>query len=231
MTTNFTTITNNELQDKYPEVHYYINSYYPVGLRKDDEKYSSFFGIQQLDSQTKSQIADKVSYKRIWELGFISKLKSSLKSKEILSTTAGLVPSFSGVIKLKETETYKTELHFYKSLINNYYSIEILDINKRKKIIHPILGEKIIIGIDTITVSPEGEYKALFNRLLEFIENEFSDSKFVPYIFDTIKVEGLEIRHKLGKNCTISDALFQKYSSYDESINLIGDIRFKLEHI
>ncbi|WP_298903184.1 hypothetical protein [uncultured Psychroserpens sp.] len=221
MKIKYTTITNNELLDAYPQVHYDLNYYYSIGNIESDKK--------ALSEKINNSIVNKTYYKDHWENGFIAKLKSHLDIQEIYPTTAGLVPNFSGVIKLREDGNFKTELHFYKSLINDYFTIEILELNTHKKVVHPILGEKTIVGVDTITVSPIGKYKDLFHQVLKCISQEYETSKFIPYVFDTIRLEGLNLKYKQEKNCTISSALFQKYSVYNDTIEVIGDVEFGLE--
>ncbi len=224
-------ITNNEFLESFPEIHYFINKHYPIGLKKDSEKYNTYSGIKKLNKKIYDNIVNSNIHDEKWINGFIDKLKSKLDMDNIFSTTAGLVPNLSGVIKIKETLNNVTELHFHKSLINNYFTIEILEIDKFKEITHPILGKKMTIGISSITTSPFGEYEDLFLKVYNSINEQFNESKFIPYIFDLIRIKGLEVPYKNDLDVTISGALFQKYSTYDNSVSLIGDINYKIDQL
>lgn len=225
------TITNAELQENYPEVHHYLNYFYPIDKDQEYEDCSTFPGLIELRNKINNSIVHSNNYQTNWENGFIKSLKNKLGITNILSSTAGLVPNLSGLIKLREESTKKIELHFYKSLINDFFTIEILEISSLKEIVHPVLGKKKTIGINSITTSPTGTFKNLFLDVYQSIVKSYPNAKFVPYIFDLIKIEQLYVPHKNVLNATVSDALFQKYSSYNNSIKIIGDIEYQINKL
>lgn len=225
------TISKNEFSSIYPIFFNDLIEYYPILIKKKNSIDYNNSIVDNLETIIKDEILNNENYLKNWSNGFLLNMKKKLNLEDVYPTTAGFVPNLSGMIKLKVFDNIRIELHFYKSLINNYFNIEILKINTKKKIIHKILGEKIIIGIDEIIVSPENEYKTIFEDVLDLFYNEFENSVFVPYYFDLIRIKNFKVVHKLEDNATISDAFFQKYSKFDESITVIGDIYYKLETI
>ncbi len=56
--------------------------------------------------------------------------------------------------------------------------------------------------------------------------------KFLPYIFDLYKINNLDVSYKSNnEDVTVAGAFFQKYSSYDESITIIGDINYEIDRL
>ncbi len=124
MRNKFVNITIDNLSDNFSEISDCIKKYYPIGLTKEDENYFSYSGIVALNKIIKKN-SKKNYYEKEWDIGFLEKLKLKLNFQDIFGTTAGLVPNFSGVVRLKNTLESRTELHFYKSLIGNYFTIEV----------------------------------------------------------------------------------------------------------
>lgn len=212
----------------HPQIHQCIKKYYPIGLTREHKDYFDYSGIKELNTIIQKNILDDYYYKKEWEEGFINELKLKLNFQNVRGTTAGLVPNFSGAITLES----RTELHFYKSLIGNYFTIEILENIHPKEISHPIFGNRKIWAVENIITSPIGKYKSLFETVHQFIIDKYSDAKFLPYIFDLYKVKLLDVPYKSdGEEVTIAGAFFQKYSSYNDSINIIGDIKYEIDRL
>ncbi|MFC5979097.1 hypothetical protein [Flavobacterium salmonis] len=222
----------DNLLPEYPKVSHCIKKYYPIGITRENKDYFDYSGIKELNAIIEKNILDDDYYKKEWDEGFINELKLKLNFQDIRGTTAGLVPNFSGVITLEKTLESRTELHFYKSLIGNYFTIEILENIHSKEISHPIFGNRKIWAIENIVTSPVGKYKSLFERVYQLIIEKYNEAKFLPYIFDLYKVKLLDVPYKSdGEEVTIAGAFFQKYSSYNDSINIIGDIKYKLDEL
>ncbi len=133
---------------------------------------------------------------------------------------------------LKNTLESRTELHFYKSLIGNYFTIEVLENIHQKEISHPIFGKRKIWAIENIIVSPIGEYEEVFLKVYQAIIEKYKEVKFIPYFFDLYKVNNLDVPYKSnGEEVTIAGAFFQKYSSYNNSINIVGDIKYEIDKL
>lgn len=229
---DFIKINIEELSDTISEIRDCIKKYYPVGLTREDENYFSYPGIIELNEIIKKNIVDDEYYKKEWDVEFIEKLKTTLNFQDIRGTTAGLVPNFSGVVRLKNTLESRTELHFYKSLIGNYFTIEILENIHRKEISHPIHGKREIWIPESIIVSPVGEYADYFIKVYQSIVEKYSEAKFLPYSFDLYKINNLEVPYKSdGEGVTIAGAFFQKYSSYNNWITVVGDINYEMDKL
>ncbi len=225
-------IEREKLLKNFPEIYNQIEKYYGFDNNGKDSA-RLFSDFPKLDNLIQKFIVDNETYMNFWENGFIKKLKEKVSSREIFATTAGFVPNLSGVIKLNTSlsKRYSTELHFYKSLINNYFSIEVLEIDNQKEINHSVLGKKNVIDVCKITVSPVGEFKSLFLDVYELLNSEFDDSKFIPFYFDLMKVKGLNTIGDKNVNETVSQAFFRKYSKFDETRNVIGDINYKIDKL
>ncbi len=229
---DFIEINIDDLSDNFSEVSDCIKKYYPIGLKREDEKYSSYSGIKELNQIIQKNIVDDEYYKKEWNSSFLDKLKVTLDFQDIRGTTAGFVPNFSGVVMLKNTLESRTELHFYKSLIGNYFTIEILENIHRKEISHPIFGKREIWIPESIIVSPVGEYADYFIKVYQSIVEKYSEAKFLPYSFDLYKINNLEVPYKSdGEEVTIAGAFFQKYSSYNNWITIVGDINYEIDKL
>ncbi|QOG04817.1 hypothetical protein [Flavobacterium sp. MDT1-60] len=229
MNNKFVNINIDDLSHNFSEISDCIKKYYPIGLTSEDENYFSYSGIVALNKIIKkNSIVDY--YEKEWNIGFLEKLKSNFP--DVYGTTAGLVPNFSGVVRLKNTLESKTELHFYKSLIGNYFTIEVLENIHSKEISHPLFGKRKIWAIENIIVSPVGDYEEVFLKVYQSIVDKYKGVKFLPYIFDLYKVNDLYVPYNSNnKEVTIAGAFFQKFSSYDESITIIGDINYHINRL
>jgi len=98
---DFIKINIEDLSDNISEIRDCIKKYYPIGLKRGDEKYSSYSGIKELNQIIQKNIVDDEYYKKEWDVGFIEKLKTKLNFQDIRGTTAGCVPNFSGAVLLK----------------------------------------------------------------------------------------------------------------------------------
>lgn len=221
-----------QLLDKHPEIYNCINKYYPIGLTRDDENYFSYPGIKVWNEIVEKNIFQAENHKKEWKTGFLENLKQKLDFKNVVDTTMGLVPNFSGIIELKDNLNSRTQLRFYKSLIGNYFTIEVLENIHLKEISHPIFGKRKIWAIESIITSPVGEYEEIFLKVYESIVEKYKNAKFLPYIFDLYTINDLDVPYKSnGEEITVAGAFFQKYSSYDDSINILGNINYEINKL
>lgn len=229
---DFIRVNIDDLSDNISEIRDCIKKYYPIGLKRGDEKYSSYSGIKELNQIIQKNIVDDEYYKHEWNNDFLDELKVTLDFQDIRATTAGLVPNFSGVVMLKNTIESRTELHFYKSLIGDYFTIEVLENIHLKEISHPIFGKKQIWIPESIIVSPIGEYEDIFLKVYQSIVEKYNEAKFLPYSFDLYKINNLEVPYKSdGEEVTIAGAFFQKYSSCNNWITIVGDINYEMDKL
>ena len=226
-------ITQNYLLNNFPEIHRHIKEYYPLGIKSSSLEYKNFSGIKKLEKLINTNIVNTDYYEKFWTNGFLKKI-SEITGYDASGATYGIVPNYGGKIIIKETEKYKIELQFYLSLIGNYYSVQIIKIDKKynSTIFNniPKFGPKII----KIIVSPkEGYYSELFSEIELLIENQFSKSKFLPYYFDTKKLNGLDVFHEYSTDLCdpISKAFFNKGINTDENVEIIGNINHKLSKL
>jgi len=225
----FLNISIDDLSDSFSEISDCIKKYYPIGLTREDENYFSYSGIAVLNEIIKKN-STKGYYEKEWNNGLLEKLK--LDFHDISGTTAGLVPNFSGMIRLKNNFESRTELHFYKSLIGNYFTIEVLENIHLKEISHPVFGKRKTWAIENIIVSPVGEYEEVFLKVYQSIVEKYKGAKFLPYIFDLYKINNLDVPYKSSnEEVTIAGAFFQKFSSYENSITVIGDINYEIDRL
>ncbi|WP_433777758.1 hypothetical protein [Flavobacterium anhuiense] len=229
MNKKFVNINIEDLSENFSEISNCIKKYYPIGLTREDENYFSYSGIVALN-EIINKYSEEDYYEKEWNRGFLEKLK--LDFHDIAGTTAGLVPNFSGVIRLKNTLESRTELHFYKSLIGNYFTIEVLENIHLKEISHPVFGKRKTWAIENIIVSPVGEYEEVFLKVYQLITKKYKGVKFLPYVFDLYRITNLDVPYKSNnEEVTIAGAFFQKFSSYDKSITIIGDINYEIDRL
>jgi hypothetical protein len=226
-------INTVQLLDNCPELYDCLNKYYPIGLTRDDENYFSYPGIKVWNEIVEKNIFQAENHKKEWKTGFLENFKKKLDFKNVVDTTMGLVPNFSGIIELKDNLNSRTQLRFYKSLIGNYFTIEVLENIRPKEISHPIFGKRKIWEIENIITSPVGEYETLFLKVYEAFIEKYEGIKFIPYIWDIYLLNDLDVPHTSnpGEEVSVAGAFFKKHSKYDDSINILGDIKYEINKL
>ena len=209
--------------------------YYPIGLKSVDDKYSSYIGQKNLKRLIKNNIENSENFKLRWTNGFLKKV-SQETNYHVLGATFGLVPNYGGKIILKQSDDlrFSTEIHFFVSLINNLYSIQIVYSDKFTTYEREFLSDITGYGINKIIVSPiDNEFGELFLKLENLIKENFLDAKFLPFRFDLIKLNKFEVPYEYSKDfCTqISKAFFHKGKLMHEKTLIIGNIDYKIDEL
>ena len=224
---------NIDLRDNYPNVSYYLNQYYPIGISKNDKRYADYSGMKCLSDLIERNILNPENFNKTWQKGFLNELSNEI-SFDVTGATYGLAPNFGGKILLDESEdlSRSTELLFFVSLLTNYFSIQIVEKNKFNVYEHNILGKKTGWGIDRIFVSPvQNDYLEMFKKVESFIFNKLQDSKFLPFIFDKIRIKKFEVPYKEEKDCSVSSGFFNKGFSIKENSEIIGDVKYRINEL
>ncbi|BCY28369.1 hypothetical protein [Flavobacterium okayamense] len=213
----FTEIEISSIKNKFPLIFNVLNIYY-----------ESNNGIDLINDKIEKNILNLENFNKIWKNDCFDKIEDLLKLK-VINATHGLVPNVGGKIILKNTIEESFELHFFYSLLDNFYSIQIVKIGKIN-VYHPYLNIfKKGIGIKEIIVSPhENEFIDIFNKVDLFLKNKFKDSYFVPFYFDLLRIKDFKVFYKDEINfSTISDCFFHKGFVFDFECKIIGDFNYK----
>lgn len=222
---------NETLEKNYPSVFSHLHKFYTIQISKKEKL--NYKKNELLNEVINKNIIENSTYQKQWKNIFINKL-SKIINYEIIDATHGLSPNFGGRIILNKSEDNKKnkELFFFISFITNYYSIQIVNFDKYI-ISNKYFSNKEAFGIKKIIVSPlENENENLFKEIEEFICNTIDNAKFLPFKFDTIKIENFQVPYKYVKDySTISDGFFNKGLIFHEETEIIGDIEYKIDNI
>lgn len=155
---------------------------------------------------------------------------------DVIGATYGLVPNYGGKVLLEQSDDlrYSTELYFFVSLINNFYSIQIVYSDKYSTFKRDFLPDITGYGIKKIIVSPINEHFGdAFSQIDEMIKSKFDNSIFLPFRFDVTKLENFEVPYSPSLDfCTqISKAFFHKGIQLNEQTEIIGDIDYKIDGV
>ncbi|UJH90454.1 hypothetical protein LZ575_16760 [Antarcticibacterium sp. 1MA-6-2] len=129
---------------------------------------------------------------------------------------------------------YPIELHYYVSLLNNYFSIQLVETGSMMHFPKKYVPNSFGTGTKKITVSPvPGPYQSLFLELENYLAANLTDGVFIPFIFDTLQLEGFQVAYKecVEDECFISDAFFHKLFTTHFKTEIIGDIKYKIQDI
>lgn len=221
-------ITIKELKKKYPNLANTIDYYYPIGIKMEDPIYKEYVGNQILNSIIEENILNNEIFVSRWEKDFLGELEKRINRK-IIGATLGLVPNIGGLIELYESDDLCElhQIHFYVSLIKNYYSIQFVKSNKYMKHQRGNIGW----GAEELIVSPvDNYYKELFLEIENYIREKLPDAKFLPYSIECLKLEGLQVNYSVLEDCEIGRGFFHKFFAY-EAKKVIGDINYRIEEI
>jgi hypothetical protein len=223
-------ITNNELKKTYPKLGKIINYYYPIGIKNEDPSYNEYIGILSLKGKIENNILNNEVFISKWDKDFFGELEKRINCK-VVGATLGLVPNVGGFIELYQSEDlrYYHQLHFYVSLINNYFSIQFAKTDKYMVYSNGNIGW----GIEELVVSPvDGYYKKLFLEIENYIRESFPNAKYLPYSIDRLKLNGLQVTYSILENCEIGRAFFHKFlPDLNEPKKIIGDINYRINEL
>lgn len=211
--------------DKYGfwEIYETIKRFYPIGiLREDGGFYNTYHGLKELQELISDNIVNDKNFKKRW-VGFTNQIKTKT-SQKIIGTTYGRYPSFSSYIELEKKSfndvTRLKELHFFVSLLGNFYTIIGQDRNEIKSDKYPFRTTNCLI------VSPEGDYEKSFKLLCERIENHFAGYRFVPFNICVQKIIGLDA--SVSNSSDVDDLIFNAlFTGFDLGGQILGNIYYK----
>ncbi|MDF4202620.1 hypothetical protein PXD56_06630 [Maribacter sp. SA7] len=216
-----------------------IQKYYPIGIKKNQEFdiYRNYKGIQELENLLLDKIGpENTNYNKNWE-SFIERISKEL-GKKILGTIYGIVPSYSAFLSLEtegnEDRWKSKELHFSVSHLGKFYQVYGIEKSVRKSVIIGD-GEELSYQTENLTkivVSPVGEYKNYFERIENYITEEFREYRLVPFKIGQTIIDGLQILHMDNEKCSINMALFNDFVGFGEQVDKVepeGNLFYGME--
>lgn len=207
----------------YPRLFQEIVKHYPLGFNKLSKEFNSFEGIKNLNNIINDKIVNQEYFQRYWERGIKQDIEKELGCK-IHCATIGFVPSYGGIIILKQIDSDNSfdQLHFHLSFLGDFFVIQI----KRQSIdLDGNLTKKIV-------VSPtKGLYKEIFVRLENIIRNKFQKAQFLPYYLYAQRLKGLSVIYRDEFNYRIGGAFFDTDIPSDCPEEIVGDVKYKLEEL
>ena len=216
---------NTEKFDFWP-IYDDIKRFYPIGIEKDERwgMYLAYPGLQKLTEVILENIYNESNYSSRWE-SFTSEIES-ITTKEIIGTTYGQAPCFSACLVLDKIcvdgVIREKQIQFFVSLIGAFYSV---------------IGQEIVsVRSDTeayratgyLVVSPEKEFKEVFNLLCDKIEARFKGFRFIPFEISRQTIDGLDAKYSHKKLNSIFHALFNDHIDLNTKL-VVGDGYYKCE--
>ncbi len=212
-----------QMLDEYVELYETIQEHYPIGISAKYEGIDKLRQIKNLTRKINGGALRKTNLKK-WNV-YLDRLSKVFPSYKITRNTI-IQPTYGGIVEIQRQDGEQIitkELHFYKSLLGNYYTI--LGIDR----IHYYRNELYYMRFDPIvTISPFDDYEIGFKMLRDQMKDDYPDYKYVPYFIGTLKIRGLSaIYSETEGDSTINEALFvnHDYSKY----NYIGDWKYGYE--
>ncbi len=212
----------------YPRIFSDLSFFYDFESRDPNHNGDSL-PQERLDSLIQNNLLTDNYYDEFWTNGVCQRLTNRLGMNVIASS--GLTPDWGAYIPLenKFDNNLNYTLYLYLSFIRGYYFVLISEFSWLKDIESSIYPINPLI-ISSLTISPTGVYKREFIEVMSFIEEEFDDAKFLPFIFELIKIKDFRVGYLDDNNCSVHDAFFAKYENkYHKDIVLTGDSKFGLE--
>lgn len=213
-----------ELEKAFPEIYRDIANIYPLGLRQKDAPFYESEGIRKIDALINDMIVNTHNYAR-WEKKMVSDIKEQTGLTAI-GATYGYVPGLSGHIPLHEDDRFQTDLFFYISLAADYFSIEIIEFDKKKNVQDvPGYGTLVTPGVNSVTVSPFGAYSDLFSKVELYLRDNYRNYKFLPAYFDYVMLKGMHVLQSDDADNAVSSAFFSKIEK-SRDVQVLGDSSF-----
>lgn len=187
------------------EVYNTISKYYPIGLPQEhNPAYIAYDGTQAMIRLLEKNIHDEKNFRNGWER--IEKEIQEAIQAEIIGTTYGQSPCYSGYVEIKKTSTgdltrFK-DIYFFISLLGPYYTVVGQDRNEIR------FSDQVFRNTNFLVVSPEQDFGNFFKQLCEQIEIKFSGYKFIPYFVYSYEIEGLYTSFRRDNKSSVFEAIF-----------------------
>lgn len=203
-----------------------IRKYYPLGIERQEQGiYFQFAGILELERLIEENVHIQSNYQKRWK----KKLDdlSSITGKRIIDTTYGQEPSFCAYIELEHSRikdyVIEKRLYFTVSIIGSFYTVfetdqTVLTVKEVKTINGNSINNFFYKGVIKSTISPYEENKRIFQSLRTFIESEFQQYRYIPYLIYSSKLNGLEVRYSENSLNRVYHALFNQQFDFNSAI-------------
>lgn len=217
----------NILKEKFPKVHETINNYYGID---NPSKYD----IEKL--MVASHLNDK--YVEFWKIGVLKKIEHELNIPT-RTLTFGLIPNYGGKVdfrrKIKFGKFEVFSIHFYVSLLNQVYTMQILDMEESFHQYPQKTFRSKRYTLKKLWVSPEGHpYEKVFLDIKCFLEQNLNTPLYLPYSIQEVKLIGLRPPSSaITKNqYCVRDAFFNMvWPQYTDEFEIIGNKDYMIENL
>ncbi|KAA9325360.1 hypothetical protein F0P96_20380 [Hymenobacter busanensis] len=218
-----------------------VKKYYPLGIdvnRQDvriTKRSETFVDNYPANKDIQELIHENIfiqkNHSTRW--GSFQKDLQNQTAKRIRNTSNLMWPCFSGNVVLSNKKNgnciYSSELRFAVSLLGPFYTIYGADSTTlvlHSGIPHPDEPTYPVRfpSINAITASPYQEYESTFQIVQDSIRKCFPGYRLVPFVINTMRIEGLHLDHFEEQDPTIHDALFYNLENFTYSMRRVrGD--------
>ena len=218
---NFSTVKNN-----YPNLYQILNDYYGID-------HSPKYDIQKLIEASYSM----KHFVKFWKKGILNRIATEI-DKELDNISFGLVPNYGAEayfsIKTGNNRYRLTLVQFYLSMLNNVYTIQILEVDE---IIDILPLEKIEVRTGTLKelwVSPgDHKHSRLFISIQKCLEELLENPIFLPYTLQEIELPSIVLPWAVEREkYLVKDAFFRTVMPHNSEGALIcGDPNYMLDKL
>lgn len=215
------------LKEKYPKLYKTLNEYHGI-----DEP--SKYDVDELIGASQQT----AKYVRLWRSGILKKIEHELQMRAH-TLTFGFIPNYGGEVifskKIKPERWHVISIQFYVSLLDNIYTIQILDTIES---LHTYPYENLEVTRSTLKelwVSPEEHpYGEVFLKIQSCLERNLDKPIYLPYSIQEVNLKGFNPPRSLvpKKQYCVRDAFFEMVlPQYTDGALICGNHDYMIEKL
>ncbi|MEO3405281.1 hypothetical protein AAFN85_15335 [Mucilaginibacter sp. CAU 1740] len=225
-------LNTNSPNQLIAEISDAIVKYYPIGIDNFDPAYSEYPGFVE---QTKIVNENMMNYKRSFKPwnDFLKKVRTGT-TKKVHNSGFPHEIAFSGEL-IVQRNSYKSVKHtkkivFSVSMLAPLFSVFGIDETFIPAYDDTLQRELTYSAINVVTTSPYQEFESGFNYIMQLIQEQFPNHKFVAFQLTQRFVKGLHTPDNHTSKARVHNALFNGLFNFSpDTIFTKGDRFFGLE--
>ena len=220
-----TNIYNQMIENKYPKIDAILNDYYKTKSSP----------TKDLHAVILEKIANPNNYKKYWTDGVLKTISNSI-GHQVYGRTVGFVPNYGGSIEfltdLGNDKKAITQIHFYVSLLNDVYTIQINEIEEQIQKIEMLDKFMPVQKLKEIWVSPSNHrYADLFLKIESILEETLHKPIFLPYSVQKMELNGIQIPNVHNNTVYVEDAFFKKILPLNQDYIIKGNPKYRISEL
>jgi len=226
-------IVLKDLEIKFPKVYKAIVEYYCVNNLYENFKFIEYSKNKKISNLIANKIKNRLNLKSQWENKVINLINKQI-DVNFRHASFGYYPSYGLILDLSPKKMLnQLEIHIQLSLLGNFYSVRMANINPNMCFVANGNYEEKGYGIEELIVSPvNGFHSETFKTIVDIMEKTFEDALFFPYSLDLLKLKGLSTYDELPET-PLGMAFFHPTMpiNYYKPAKVVGNIDFGIENL